>query len=91
MEDGLNIFTKIVPERTAVRGPAALRKRKYFLVFPWMYTIIIKGKIMLKKYIPKSAIKKLIPSVSWSKVLQEWQIPSQKEAMRTTKEKTCRS
>lgn len=34
MEDGLNIFTKIVPERTAVRGPAALKNRKYFLVFP---------------------------------------------------------
>lgn len=34
MEDGWYIFTKVVPKTTAVRGPAARRNLKYFLVFP---------------------------------------------------------
>lgn len=37
IEDGLNIFTKVVPRTTAVRGPAARRNRKYFLDFPYTW------------------------------------------------------
>jgi hypothetical protein len=34
MEDGWKIFTKIVPNTTAVRGPEALRKRSLLFDFP---------------------------------------------------------
>lgn len=36
MEDESIIFATVVPKTTPVRGPAALRNRKYFLVFPYM-------------------------------------------------------
>jgi len=88
MEDGWNIFTKVVPKTTPVRGPATLRNRKYFLDFPYMWNIKIITRFQVKTDIPSKQKQILIPGASWPEVLQEWWIPLEKGAMKTTKGKT---
>jgi len=71
IDDGWNIFAKVVPRTTAVRGPAALKNRKYFLDFPWLYNINTMSRMLIPKIgILPNIRDRFIPGVSWQAVLQ---------------------
>ena len=88
MEGGWNTFAMVVPRTIPVSGAAARKNWSSFFAFPchktpWPYnhTLIMETTVSLEKR------TRLIPHASSLEGLLEWEIPSRKVAIETTKKK----